>query len=75
MYEVKKGCEGCRYWRDFSKPHKGCHYLLDTGHVRGCEAGENCRVRDTRRVRLQHGLDGVCKTFDENGEVMCIEYR
>ena len=39
-------CVGCRYYRVITQhghaPGKVCHYLLDTGHRRGCPFGEGC---------------------------------
>ena len=50
MEELKSGknitnsskcCDGCIHWRRFcghgSTLTMACHYILDTGHMRGCE--------------------------------------
>lgn len=36
----RKSCEGCRYFRSLSMGEKYCicHYTLDTGQSRGCDA-------------------------------------
>lgn len=40
---MAKNCKDCVYYRYLSVGNEGkaCHYLLDTGKVRGCPA-ENC---------------------------------
>lgn len=46
-------CRGCKYWRPLSSGKNGyyaCHYLVDTGHPRGCEP-ENCDKRETGKQR------------------------
>lgn len=41
----EKHCNGCIHWRWFcgrgSNALNACHYILDTGHMRGC-AVEEC---------------------------------
>lgn len=40
-----KLCRTCIHWRTLSdggEGIKGCHYILDTGHRRPCEAGSDC---------------------------------
>ncbi len=45
-------CVGCIYYRrlyecgDFSLTGMVCHYLLDTGHSRGCPPGERCNKKE-----------------------------
>lgn len=42
-----KNCEGCKYYRLLGDAAglRACHYLLDTGEVRGCSA-DNCTKKD-----------------------------
>ena len=49
-------CLGCAYYRSLhsgrttaSARGRVCHYLLDTGHARGCPFGEGCNKRSAKR--------------------------
>lgn len=50
---------GCKHWRplastiDSNFATRCCHYILDTGHPRGCKPGKDCTRYDrtTRRKR------------------------
>ncbi len=45
MRKYGEGCEGCIYWRKLVNAQsstKACNYCLDTGKLRGCDAGEGC---------------------------------
>lgn len=45
-------CVGCRHYRKIFDNHKQsstgmvCHYLIDTGHVRGCQMGQGCTKKE-----------------------------
>ena len=41
-------CIGCRHYRSmhgYARRGRVCHYLLDTGHSRGCPFGRGCPHR------------------------------
>lgn len=40
-------CEGCIYWRNFYSGTYACHYLIDTGNLRGMDAAECYRHEGT----------------------------
>lgn len=42
-------CRGCVHWRCIgtSDCSRCCHYILDTGHKRGCPPGAGCIRRET----------------------------
>lgn len=50
MQKQKTSCTGCTYWRRFQGSGenliRACHYLLDTGHMRGCPA-DHCTRKTT----------------------------
>nr|DAZ77264.1 MAG TPA: hypothetical protein [Caudoviricetes sp.] len=57
----KSECVGCAYWRVLgtSRGPKlwACHYMVDTGRMRGCEPGADCTRRAAkirRRRRFTH---------------------
>ena len=56
-------CRGCRYWRPLSSGKNGyyaCHYLIDTGKLRGGTV-EDCTVRETgkrKKKRWCSNLEG-----------------
>lgn len=52
-YIVKKGCRGCFYWQPIGRRGHACHYLIETGRPRPCEAGYACtvRVEDDEKMR------------------------
>lgn len=63
----KSECAGCAYWRVLgtSKGSKlwACHYMIDTGKMRGCEPGNECihkaaRIRRHRRY-TKNGTEEV----------------
>lgn len=41
-------CRGCVHWRTLAvyAGTKACHYILDTGHKRGCPPGAGCIRRE-----------------------------
>lgn len=46
-------CKGCIHSRSINNRTsrgKVCHYLLDTGHVRGCPVGDKCTRKETRQT-------------------------
>ncbi len=50
----KSHCSGCAHYRPLSEKRsagpRACHYILDTGHMRGC-APSDCTInRATRRT-------------------------
>jgi len=60
-------CVGCRHYRaihDHVPPGQTaniCHYLLDTGHSRGCPFGEHCTKKTPQ-------TSGTALTADHSGE-------
>ena len=42
MLPKRPHCKGCRYYRHISSSpgNNGCHYMHDTGELRGCTAEE-----------------------------------
>ena len=60
-------CKGCIHYRRLVERHqnmtgKVCHYLLDTGHARGCPFGEHCTKKETPQT------SGQDQTADHSGE-------
>lgn len=57
-------CRGCKYWRPLSSEKNGyyaCHYMIDTGHIRGCDLSE-CDKRETgRRQKKWCSTEGVSR--------------
>ncbi len=50
----KSHCAGCAHYRPLSEKRgsgpRACHYILDTGHMRGC-APSDCTInRTTQRT-------------------------
>lgn len=60
-------CLGCWYYRPIvtnsKNQNKGkvCHFLLDTGSMRGCKFGKGCTRRTEKPTipKLYHGRDGA----------------
>nr|DAZ51897.1 MAG TPA: hypothetical protein [Caudoviricetes sp.] len=57
----KSECTGCAYWRVLGTSQSSklwaCHYMVDTGRMRGCEPGVECTRRAAkirRRRRFTH---------------------
>jgi len=52
VQDPNRHCTGCTYWRWFSgrgsNAINACHYILDTGKMRGCSV-ESC----TKKVLLK----------------------
>lgn len=47
----KKSCEGCIYYRCYSRSNvgdKGCHYMYDTWEKRGCPV-DNCTRKTLKK--------------------------
>lgn len=47
-------CIGCIYWRYLQYRERGpcaCHYILDTGKMRGCPTGKECTKRKEGEVK------------------------
>ena len=45
MKKYGEGCQGCKYWKCLdttSKSLLACHYMIETGEQRGCDAGAGC---------------------------------
>lgn len=58
IWPPEPACKGCIHYRalftsrtaDKQKSGLVCHYLLDTGHARGCPFGVDCTKRETRQT-------------------------
>ena len=50
-----EGCPGCIHWRSFDgyTGMKACHYILDEGVSRDCDAGVFCKHYSTDKQRLK----------------------
>lgn len=50
-------CNGCIYWRRFcgngTKALNACHYILDTGKMRGCDPAQ-CTKKKTAEAGEVH---------------------
>lgn len=63
----KNECTGCAHWRGLTSQKDGkvyaCHYMLDTGKLRGCEPGAECTRKaakiSRRRRYTQFGTEEV----------------
>lgn len=55
MRKYGEGCQGCIHWRSFDgyTGMKACHYILDEGVPRGCDAGVFCKHYSTDKQRLK----------------------
>lgn len=53
MKKTCNNCAGCAHYRPLSEKRgagpRACHYILDTGHMRGCAASD-CTKSCTRRT-------------------------
>lgn len=78
---IRASCVGCIYHRQLDDAETwGCHYLLDTGELRGCPAHACTKKQypDTQKVRTQTMLRAVryfseCRgraVLDEKGTAM-----
>ena len=55
MKKYGEGCQGCIHWRSFDgyTGMKACHYILDEGVSRDCDAGVFCKHYSTDKQRLK----------------------
>ena len=55
MKKYGEGCQGCIHWRSFDgyTGTKACHYILDEGVSRDCDAGVFCKHYSTDKQRLK----------------------
>ena len=53
MKKSCNNCAGCAHYRPLSEKRsaglRACHYILDTGHMRGCPVSD-CTIKDRKSV-------------------------
>lgn len=52
-------CRDCRYYLGRHNAGRCCHYLLETGHMRPCQAGTGCTAKEARAAGGRAEGDGL----------------